>query len=248
MFSGASSSLIGSICDVSLIHGKDGLGDLCIPESSRPVEKDPASLALIKLAKQSPRELSLIAIGPLTNLALALVIEPGLPGYYKELVIMGGAYLGKGNTENFPAEFNIFSDPEAAAVVFKKWPMLTMVTWEATLDHNLPNTFVDSLRLYDNPRGIFLGKTLNRVSSIVNKNFHKNIFFTADPLAMAVMIEPEIVLESTKKFVGVELLGRYTRGMTVVDWFGKSKQHPNVEIIQKINRERFLELMYLIGE
>lgn len=246
VFPGASSALLGSTNDAGFVHGRDGLGDLHMPESIRPVEKDPASLALIEMAKESPRELSLIALGPLTNLALALRLEPDLPGYYKELVIMGGAYLGKGNTENFSAEFNIFSDPEAAAVVFRNWPMLIMVTWEATLDHNLPDTFVQSLRLCDNPRSAFLEKTLSRVSAIKKEGFNTNVCLAADPLAMAVTIEPEIVLESTKKFVDVELLGRYTRGMTVVDWFGVSRQHPNVEIIQKVNRERFIELMYSI--
>lgn len=247
VFSGASTALLGSTNDASFVHGKDGLGDLHISDSNRPVEKGPASLALIEIAKESPGEMSLIALGPLTNLALALRLEPDLPDYYKELVIMGGAYLGKGNTENYSAEFNIFSDPEAAAVVFRNWPMLTMVTWEATLDHNLPNSFVESLRLYDNPRSTFLEKALSKVSAVIKENFNTNVCLAADPLAMAVMIEPEIILESTKKFVEVELLGRYTRGMTVVDWFGVSRQHPNVEIVQKINKNRFFELMSLIG-
>jgi purine nucleosidase len=246
VFSGASSALLGTKNNASFVHGSDGLGNLKEPDSVRFPEKDPACLALINLAKESPGELSLIAIGPLTNLALALRIEPSLPGYYKELVIMGGAYLGKGNTENFPAEFNIYSDPEAAAVVFEKWPILTMVTWETTLDHNIPNTFLESLHLYDNPRSVFLGKTLNRVIKMSNENINTNVCFAADPLAMAVMIEPEIVLECTKKFVAVELLGRYTRGMTVVDWSELSRQQPNVEIIQKVDRERFVELMYSI--
>jgi inosine-uridine nucleoside N-ribohydrolase len=74
------------------------------------------------------------------------------------------------------------------------------------------------------------------------ENFNTNVCFAADPLAMVGMIEPKIVLES-KKIVAVELTGRYMRGMTVVDWFGLSQQQPNVEIIQKVNWERFIELM-----
>lgn len=245
VFAGASSPLIGSSNDASFFHGLDGLGDLNLPESVRAVENDPACLALINLAKESPGELSLIAIGPLTNLALALRIDPDLPSYYKELVIMGGAYLGKGNTDNFPCEFNVFSDPEAAAVVFEKWPMLTMVSWEATLDHSLPYTFVEEIRQYDNPRSDFLEIIMKRMNLIIKDNFNKNVCFTADPLAMAVMIEPEIVLESTEKFIQVELTGMFTRGMTVVDWFGASRKEPNARIIQKINLDRFIELMHL---
>jgi purine nucleosidase len=245
VFAGASSPLLGSSNDASFFHGLDGLGDLNFPESVRTVENDPACLALINLAKESPGELSLIAIGPLSNLALALRIDPDLPSYYKELVIMGGAYLGKGNTDNFPSEFNVFSDPEAAAVVFEKWPMLTMVSWEATLDHSLPYTFVEQISQYDNPRSEFLVKIMKRMNLIIKENFNKNVCFTADPLAMAVMIEPEIVLKSIEKFVQVELTGKFTRGMTVVDWFGASGEEPNARIIQKINLDRFIELMYL---
>ncbi len=248
VFAGASSSLLGTSDDASFIHGLDGLGDLTFTDSDRSVEKDPACLGLIKLAKEKPGDLSLIAIGPLTNLALALHLEPDLPSYYKELVIMCGAYLGKGNTENFPAEFNTYSDPEAAALVFEKWPLLTMLTWEATLDHGLPSTYLEKIRHYDNPRSGFLEKSMNRIMKIIKQNGNKNVCFTADPLAMAVMLEPEIILESTEKFVQVELSGRYTRGMTVIDWFGASKKAANTRIIQKVDMGRFVELMDLIIE
>lgn len=243
VFVGAKSSLLGKSDGAGAIHGLDGLGDLDLTESDRLVENDPACLALTKLAKEKPGELSLIAIGPLTNLALALHLEPNLPKYYKELVIMGGAYLGKGNTENFSAEFNIFSDPEAAAVVFEKWPQLTMLTWEATMDHALPKIFLEKLSQYNNPRSGFVEKTMNKVLAFIKKNLYKNVCYTADPLAMAVMIEPEIIIKSTEKFVRVELTGKYTRGMTVVDWFDFSQQKPNASIIQRVDMDRFIDLM-----
>ena len=246
VFSGAGSALLGNTNDASFVHGFDGLGDLNLAESKRAVKSDPASMALINLAKEKPGELSLIAIGPLTNLALALNIDPELPCYYKELVVMGGAYQGKGNTENSPAEFNIFSDPEAASIVFKKWPMLTLVTWEATLDHGLPEDFMDKIKHYDNPRRVFLEKVMNKVMGFMKQHFNTNICYTADPLAMAVMIEPEIILESIEAFARVELSGMYTRGMTVVDWFGVSQKSPNVRIIKQVDMERFIELMISI--
>lgn len=89
---------------------------------------------------------------------------------------------------------------------------------------------------------------MNKVIKNVKKIFGTNICFTADPLAMAVMIEPEIVIESTKKYVGIELSGRYTRGMTVVDWFGASRKGANVRVVQKVKMDRFIELMYSIIE
>ena len=240
--------MIGTHRGAGFVHGLDGLGDLDLPESFRSVENTSACSALVRLAKESPGQLSLIAIGPLTNLALALSMEPDLPKYYRELVIMGGSYLGKGNTENPPVEFNIFSDPESAAIVFEKWPMLTMVTWEATLDHGLPHTFFERISRHNNSRSWFVEKIISKIVGKIKENFGTNICFTADPLAMAVMIEPDIILESIEKYVRVELFGKYTRGMTVIDWFSVTGHAPNAKIIQKVDLDRFIELMVSIAE
>lgn len=244
VYAGASSALVEVSENASLVHGEDGLGDLELPESTRHVEEEPAAVALTKLAKANIGELSLIAIGPLTNIALSLHLEPNLPNLFKELVIMGGAYFSQGNTKNYPAEFNIYTDPDAAHFVFERWSKITMVTWEATLSHGIPYETVLALSRNDNPRSEFLRELMERAKPFL-KTQNNNMSFFADPLAMAVMLAPEIVQQSADKYVQVERFGRLSRGMTVVDWWGASQKEPNVKIIQKVDLKRFIELFQM---
>ena len=245
VYKGAGSGLVEPGKTASFVHGENGLGDIELPKSSRKVEEIPAALALIELAKENPCELELIAIGPLTNLALALRLDPQLPSRYKRLVIMGGAYFGQGNTENLPAEFNIYADPDAAAVVFENWDKLTMISWEATVSHGMPITKFQELFGYDNPRSAFLKKVTAKTLEFLMTILDSNISYSADPLAMAVMMEPEIVIDAEEKFVQVERFGQLSRGMTVVDWWGFSSRPPNAKIVKKVDPVRFFELLNL---
>jgi len=228
VYAGADSALVEPGENASFVHGEDGLGDAALPASNRRVEKEHAALALSRLGKQDPGEISLIAIGPLTNLALALRLDPDLPSYYDRLVIMGGAHYAQGNTPNLPAEFNIYSDPDAAAIVFNNWPNLTMVSWEATIAHGLPLSDFKALMKYQNPPSKFLGNVTKHLIAFFEEKFNTQLSYAADPLAMAVMLEPDIVKKSVKKFVQIERFGRLSRGMTVVDWWGNSEKLPNV--------------------
>jgi purine nucleosidase len=248
VYSGAPSGLVESASNASFVHGEDGLGDAGIPNSDRKAETEPAALALIRLAHENPNELELIAIGPLTNLALALRLEPELPKYFNRLVIMGGAYLGQGNTENLAAEFNIFADPDAAKVVFDHWPGLTMVSWEATIDHAVPLDMLENWMNLNNPRSDFVKKVTHKLLAFIKTKFDGGVSFAADPLAMAVLMEPEIILETEKKFVQIECHGSLTRGMTVVDWFEMTGQTPNVQIVRKVDPNRFFALFKMAFE
>jgi purine nucleosidase len=243
VFAGSKTALVEQGEDASYVHGEDGLGGVDIPKSSRKLEDEPAALALIRLGKENPGELELIAIGPLTNLALALRLDPELPTYYKKLVIMGGAHYAQGNTPNLPAEFNIFADPDAAAVVFDNWPGLTMVSWEATIAHGMAIEDFEVLLNFDNPRSRFLKKITKKTLEFLSQVLNREMSYAADPLAMAVLMEPDIVIESVEKFVQIERMGQLSRGMTVVDWWGLSKNPPNVNIILKVDAERFYQLL-----
>ena len=243
VFPGSASGLVQKSKNASYVHGEDGLGDAGIPNSQRKAEEEPAALALIRLAKAHPGELELIAIGPLTNLALALRLDPGLAARFKRLVIMGGAYFAQGNTPNHPAEFNIFADPDAASVVFENWPGLTMISWEATVAHGIPIDDFKALLSLDNPRSRFLAQIIEKPLEFMLTMFDRSMSFAADPLAMAVLLEPQIIFASEQKYVQIERYGQLSRGMTVVDWLGLSKQPPNTNIILKVDEERFFQLL-----
>jgi purine nucleosidase len=243
VFAGAQTALVERGNRAAHVHGEDGLGDAGIPETQRHLEAEHAALALIRLGKENPGELELIAIGPLTNLALALRLDPDLPSRYKRLVVMGGAYLAQGNTPNFPVEFNFYADPDAAAVVFDNWPMVTLVTWEATLAHGIDLAQYDELMRFENGRSRFLKKITRKLEIFMKEVFRRDLSYLADALAMAVLLEEGIVLEAEKKYVQIERSGVLTRGMTVVDWSDHSKKPPNALIITKVDHDRFVALL-----
>ncbi len=118
-FAGCSRPLVAEAMDSSEVHGSDGLGGVTdkLPESGRKPGEIPASLALIELVREHAGEITLLCLGPLTNLALAVRLNPGIVERISKLVLMGGAVSGQGNASP-AAEFNILADPEAAAIVF----------------------------------------------------------------------------------------------------------------------------------
>ena len=146
----SSRALMARTPDASYVHGVDGLGESGYPHYRRKVGSEHAVNALVRLANECPGELTLVAIGPLTNLALATLLDPLLPKKYKRLVVMGGSIRAGGNVTP-TAEFNTYCDPEAAAIVLDTWPGLTLVSWETTLAHGRfrqqwPGSYFDDIQ------------------------------------------------------------------------------------------------------
>ena len=243
VYRGCDRPLINRPESAAFVHGSDGLGDARIPASKKQVQSEHAVHALIRLANENPGEFTLVAIGPLTNLAVALSIDPDLPKKFKELLIMGGAIYSRGNTETVTAEFNIHTDPEAAHIVFSSWPMLTLLSWETTLAHVFTHEVLERFHNLGTPRAKFFHDTNQVILSYIEKRMSNDSLFAPDGLAMAVAVEPEIVTKSEKKHVSIELHGSRTRGQTVVDWSGRTQQPANAEIIFELDQERFIQLM-----
>jgi inosine-uridine nucleoside N-ribohydrolase len=242
VFRGCDRSLLGDRVEATS-HGADGLGDCHFPPSSRQVEAEHASLALVRLASESPGELTLVALGPLTNLALAMSLAPDLPRKYRRLVVMGGAVRATGNMPNPSTEFNVSSDPEAAAVVLERWPGVALVPWETAMSCVIG---VDRLReMWSAPgaRAHFVRMITARKPSLALEQFGVAGMFAADPVAMAVALAPGIVTRSEHRHVTVELAGRRTRGQTTVDWFGFGGEPPGVEVILEVDGDRFWEML-----
>ena len=229
------------------VHGQDGLGDAGFKPKSRQAEAEHAALALLRLANEAPGEYTLVAIGPLTNVAVALKLDPTLPAKLKRLVVMGGAVTARGNTRNVSAEFNIYHDPEAAHVVFAGWEnqgkMIELVDWEVAVRHAIPEAVLQQWMALNTPKSRFYqaisAKTLQFTAQLAGQR----VMFAADPLAMAVALEPDIVTKAEARHVAVELTGMYTRGQTTVDWRGRNGRTPNTNIILEVDTDRFFALM-----
>jgi len=225
------------------VHGQDGLGDSNYPPSARTIAEEHASAALVRLANETPDELSLVAIGPLTNIAVALKLDPDLPRKIKRLVVMGGAIHSRGNTSNLSTEFNIYSDPEAAFVVFSNWPELTLVSWETTLGHPVSAEVIASWQSLPTASARFFNRISAGVRTFIKEVYNDDRMYAADGLAMAVALEPGIVTEAEIHPISVELNGRFTRGQTTVDWMNRGGQPSNANIVLSVDQLRLEALL-----
>lgn len=243
IYAGCDRALLGHRVHASEIHGADGLGNSGFPRSPRRVDPEHASLALIRLASAAPGALTLVAIGPLTNVALATRLDPTLPTKFRRLVVMGGAIRATGNMPYPSTEFNVHCDPEAAAIVFEAWPNLTLVSWETTMEYMLNSDQVDALMNAPTPRGRFFRRITEQTRQFVLAKLKRPGLFAPDPLAVAIAIEPDLVTTSESRAVAVELAGHHTRGQTTVDWFGLTGKSPHVDIVLGVDADRFWTLM-----
>lgn len=228
--------------DAAFVHGKDGFGDVGFAEPVATLADEPAALALLRLTRERPGELTLVALGPLTNLALALRLDPTLPERVARLVVMGGAVTGHGNTGRVPAEFNVGFDPEAAHVVFEAFPAFDLVDWEATLRHAFDDAEFDAWLAVGDRRAEFFGRIV-ATARRYNAKHDRHGLVAADALAMAVALDPSIVTRSETRAVAVELDGRLTRGATVVDWKARLGRPAQANIVLEVDQARFAAMV-----
>lgn len=247
VYAGCAQPLVVFSEDAAHFHGHDGLGDVGLVPKVRQAEREHASLALLRMATEAPGEMTLAAIGPLTNVAVALKLDPELPNKLKRLVVMGGAVTGQGNTSNRTAEFNIFADPEAAHVVFEAWgkagKLVELVDWEVTLRNGIPGPMVEQWFTLDTPRARFFKAVSEGGLAFTRKYYHADMIWVADALALAVAAEPGFVREAAVRHVGIGLEGGYGRGQTAVEWRTNRPVTPNASIVMEVDTQRFYELM-----
>ncbi|MEZ5464777.1 MAG: nucleoside hydrolase [Lysobacteraceae bacterium] len=228
--------------DAAFVHGQDGFGDVGYLPPTTTARAEHAALAIIREGKARPGELTLVALGPLTNLALALMLDPDLPSRFKRLLVMGGAVTGRGNTHRVPAEFNIGFDPEAAAVVFSRWPEFDLVDWEATVRHAIPYPCMDRWLSVDKPLTGFYG-AISGTARRFAEGHGRGGFLAADALAMAVVLRPELVQRAERHHVAVETVGEHCRGATVVDWEDRLGRPANANVVLEIDQGGFEDLL-----
>ncbi|MEO5811176.1 MAG: nucleoside hydrolase [Rhodanobacter sp.] len=228
--------------DAAFVHGHDGFGDVGFPEPVVVPAEESAALALLRLTRERPGALTLVALAPLTNLALALRLDPTLPERVARLVIMGGAVTAHGNTSNLPAEFNIGFDPEAAHIVFASFPQFDLVDWEASLRHAFDTSVFDAWLQAGDRRARFYAQ-IAHTSREYNERHARRGVIAADALAMAVALDPSIIVRSAQHAVAVELDGRLTRGATVVDWTNRLGQPAQARIVLEVDQPRFAHMV-----
>jgi purine nucleosidase len=225
---GASKPLVRELRDAQYFHGRDGLGEAELGAFDRPLGADRGPAAIIRLARQRPQELTLVCQGPLTNLAIALNVAPELPSLLKSVVVMGGAFKLGGNTTAH-AEFNIFADPEAAIEVFNNRSLnLTVVSLDVTHQVAMPRSIWEA-GAHSESHGAQL---ISKLCAWVWKGHRREAMFLHDPLAVAVAIDPTLVV-CAERAISVSCADG-NRGETRADRAGK------IKVAETVDVERFL--------
>jgi purine nucleosidase len=217
VYRGAKKPLARPLEPATWFHGMDGLGDCgYAPSPGRRARGTHAAEAIVACALANPG-LEVITLGPLTNLALALRLDPRIVQNIGRCVVMGGAACTEGNVTP-AAEFNLWVDPEAAREVFLSGLPLEMVGWELSRHNAVLNSQdIAEVLALKTPLAEFAIGCNGRAREAYLEQTGEQGISLPDPIAMAVLLQPELVLESSAHFVDVETKSELTRGMTVVD-------------------------------
>ena len=237
VFAGCPGPLLHPAPDAGYVHGEDGFGDVGYEAAQRAAEREHAAQAILRLSHEHAGKLVLVALGPLTNVALALKLDPTLPERVARIVVMAGAVTGHGNITP-AAEFNVYFDPEAAHIVFEAFPQIDLADWEATLAHGLLHDRVVEWLAVDSPRARFYER-ISKKTREWSADRRGEYWHSADALAMAYALEPEGATGLVDRPVVVELGHGHARGMTVVDWNRQDGRPDRFRILMRYDQARF---------
>ena len=203
-----------------------------------------AAIAIIDHVLANPQEITLVAIGPLTNVALALALEPALSSSVREIVIMGGAFLRTTKLLAMPGEFNIWIDPEAAAIVLNSGAPLRFLGLDVTLQVELGRADADRLIATERPFASYAGECAHAWIDYLAHTYPGHDYVSApmhDALAVAAVAKPHLVTWRPAR-VAVEVASDITRGVTVADLLAaRHPPAPNCLVATEVDDTAFIE-------
>ena len=236
---GAARPMVNEPIDAAYVHGPTGLGSVSIPDVARTVDSDDA-VSFILDAARSVDGLHLVPIGPLTNIAAALEADPTLPSRLGGITIMGGAAVGGNVTAT--AEFNIWADPEAADIVFRKGGPLTMVGLDVTHQVLLGRDERDTMRAAGTAPAELAADLLDYAVARAGEIRGWAGAPIHDACAILAVTNPEL-FGGARHPVEVELHGVHTRGMTVVDAREGAPGEPSVSVLRTVDAPAVIDLI-----
>lgn len=223
--------------DASDVHGKAGLGGVTLPTVTTDVASDDAVGALFDLTATG--DVTVVAVGPLTNIAHAIERDAGWIDRIPRLVIMGGS-TSAGNVTSY-AEFNIWADPEAAAVVFDSGVAITMAGLNLTRQVTMGQPEIDLMRAAHTPTGLVAAGALDFYSDFSMTAYGIKQSAMHDPCAVLEVVRPDLFQRSAMA-VNVETAGAHTRGMTVCDQRANAAE-PDTDVLVGAARDELVEMI-----
>lgn len=232
------------------VHGDDGVGNANFPAPTRVTEREiSAAEFIIEQARAHPGEVTFIGLGPLTNLAIALMLDPELPTYLPEVVWMGGAVYMPGNVTPL-GEADACHDPEAAQMVLEQeaWHV-TLASLDVTDNTLFRSADMERLNKATTPAAKYLQKIIPFYMDFYTPLLGEHACAMHSALTVGVVADPSLILEAEDLPIQVELKGDATRGMTVADRRPGRKVSANREwmswpestLIRDVNRQAFVE-------
>lgn len=224
------------------VHGQTGLDGIDLGEPTLPVTPgDGVDFIIDTVRREAPGTVTLVPIGPLTNIAAAFERAPDIIDRVQQIVLMGGAYFEVGNVTP-TAEFNIYVDPEAAAAVFASGVDLVVMPLDVTHKALTSAAWIAGLRALGTKAGEAVASWTDFFERYDREKYGAEGAPLHDPCTIAWLIRPEL-FSGRHINVEIETEGRYTSGMTVADWWGVTGREPNALFINDIDRDGFFDLL-----
>jgi purine nucleosidase len=242
VFAGASRPLMRNLVTAEEVHGQTGLNGPDLPEPKMKLQEQHAVDFIVEtLMAEKSGTVTLCPLGPLTNIALALIREPKIARRIKQIVLMGGGFFEGGNVTP-AAEFNIYVDPHAADVVLKSGVPIVMMPLDVTHKALTKATRVEAFRKLGTKVGIATAEMLEFFERFDEQKYGSDGGPLHDPCVIAYLIQPEL-FSGRECNVAVETASELTMGMTVIDWWGVTKRPKNAMVMRDIDHDGFFALL-----
>ena len=242
VYAGAVRPLLRPLVTAEYVHGKTGLDGPDLPDPTMPLQKQYAPDFIVETLMSRPAgTVTLCVLGPMTNIALALIKEPRIASRIKRIVAMGGGFFEGGNITP-TAEFNIYVDPHAARVVFECGAPITLVPLDCTHQALTTKPRIEKFRQMKNKTGPASAELLDFFERFDVEKYGSEGGPLHDPCTAAWLLHPEFFTGKDCNVV-VECESELTMGMTVVDWWGVTNRPKNAHVLRTINAEKFFNLL-----
>lgn len=239
VYRGMSAPLARPLETAQYVHGEDGMGDIGLALSGRQPAGGNAINVMIDTIHSFAGDITLVTLGPLTNIATALRQDPSIAREVRDCVIMGGTGRGHGNVTPV-AEYNFWADPEAAKIVFESGMPITMVGWDISRTYATVNPAeAAQLRGFNTPLASYCVDIQGTVLHYAVNQSRLPGFDLPDPIAMAVALNPDVATETRSLFVAIEDQSELCRGQSVVDLYDITGHPPNTQVVLQASRELF---------
>ncbi len=243
VYEGCDRPLLRKASTAEWFHGQDGMSDQNYPAPAMHAQSQHAVDALLDRFRREPGEIDLVTLGPLTNIATALAIEPQLAQWVRHCYVMGGAAATLGNVTP-AAEYNFWCDPEAASRVMHSGMNLTLIGWELSCgDATLDDDDIQSVLDLGNERARLAIDSNQTALQAVRSLQGQSGLALADPVAMAVALHPDIATRASRHYVDIEIASELTRGMSVVDVNSVMGKTPNATVCFAIDIKRWKQVL-----